>query len=172
MRRLVGLMVGCVLAAVCVAEDDDAKPTVAATKVVVPVVSAATTASVAGVASAVASPAPAPAAPAVGAAASAAPQGQPPAPGSPARFTSEAKWQKAGYTLDEIVYTIAITSQDSRILRCRTKMQGTYSNNGKRDTISDLQVSTVFPDQQVQVGTWTDMDEAAGATYSVECKTL
>jgi hypothetical protein len=51
-------------------------------------------------------------------------------------------------------------------------MQGTYSNNGKRDTISDLQVSTVFPDQQVQVGTWTDMDEAAGATYSVECKTL
>jgi hypothetical protein len=75
MRRLVVLMVGCLVVAVCAAEDDDAKPTVAIAKAVAPTVGPAGAANASG-------------------------RGTAPAPGSPARFTSEAKWQKAGYTLD------------------------------------------------------------------------
>ena len=90
----------------------------------------------------------------------------------PARFSAEAKWQHAGYNLDEIVYTITITSQDSRILRCRTEIKGFSVDNTKRSVITDLQVSTVFPDQQVQAGTWTGLDEKSGATYTVRCKAI
>lgn len=93
-----------------------------------------------------------------------------PPPPEPPRFTSEANWTHAGYNNDEIVYTILITSQDTRILKCTTRMQGAYFNNGQKSSIADQQLSTVFPGQQVQAGIWLDMDQASGATYEVKCK--
>jgi hypothetical protein len=86
------------------------------------------------------------------------------------KFVSEAKWLLAGYNNNEIVYTILVTNQDSMIIRCTTDMQGFYFENGQKLTISDRQVTTVFPNQATQVGTWMDMDESFGATYSVKCK--
>ncbi len=86
------------------------------------------------------------------------------------RFSTSAKWEHAGYNSDEIVYTIVIDNQDPRILRCRTHMRGFYFNSGQRQTIEDIQVSVVFPGQQVPAGIWMDMDEASGATYEVSCK--
>lgn len=87
----------------------------------------------------------------------------------PARFSTEAKWDTAGYNNDEIVYTILVTSHDSRIIRCTTSLQGSYYENGRKQSVSDRQLSTVFPDQQVQVGNWMGMDQQSGATYSVRC---
>jgi hypothetical protein len=87
----------------------------------------------------------------------------------PARFTTEAKWDTAGYNNDEIVYTIIVTSHDSRVIRCTTALQGSYYDNGQKQSVSDRQLSTVFPDQQVQVGNWMGMDQQSGATYSVHC---
>jgi len=92
------------------------------------------------------------------------------APAGAPSFTTQAKWERAGYNDDEIVYTILITSQDSRILRCTTHMQGYYFSDGKKTAITDQQLSTVFPAQQVSAGIWLDMDEASGATYEVKCK--
>jgi hypothetical protein len=86
-----------------------------------------------------------------------------------ARFSTDAKWDTAGYNNNEIVYTILLTSHDTRILRCTTLLTGWYFENGKKLSISDRQSSTVFPDQQVQVGNWMGMDEQSGATYSVKC---
>src|SRR3569833_2388748 len=77
----------------------------------------------------------------------------------PAQFTTDAKWETAGYNNDEIVYTILVTSHDSRIIRCTTSLQGSYYENGQKQTVSDRQLSTVFPDQQVQVGYWMGMDQ-------------
>ena len=87
----------------------------------------------------------------------------------PARFTTEAKWETAGYNNDEIVYTIIVTSHDSRVIRCTTSLQGSYYENGQKQSVSDRQLSTVFPDQQAQVGNWMGMDQQSGATYSVHC---
>lgn len=87
----------------------------------------------------------------------------------PARYSTEAKWDTAGYNNDEIVYTIVVTSHDSRIIRCTTSLQGSYYENGQKQSVSDRQLSTVFPDQQVQVGNWMGMDQQSGATYSVRC---
>jgi hypothetical protein len=87
----------------------------------------------------------------------------------PARFTTEAKWDTAGYNNDEIVYTIIVTSHDSRVIRCITSLQGSYYENGQEQSVSDRQLSTVFPDQQAQVGNWMGMDQQSGATYSVHC---
>jgi hypothetical protein len=87
----------------------------------------------------------------------------------PARFTTEAKWDTAGYNNDEIVYTIIVTSHDSRVIRCITSLQGSYYENGQKQSVSDRQLSTVFPDQQAQVGNWMGMDQQSGATYSVRC---
>jgi hypothetical protein len=86
-----------------------------------------------------------------------------------ARFTTDAKWETAGYNNNEIVYTILVTSHDTRILRCTTELKGSYFEDGRKIDISDRQSSTVFPDQQVQVGNWMGMDEKSGATYSVKC---
>jgi hypothetical protein len=98
---------------------------------------------------------------------------QPSADGKPpARFTTEAKWDTAGYNNDEIVYTILVKSQDSRIIRCTTSLQGSYYENGAKQSVSDRQLSTVFPDQQVQVGNWMGMDQQSGATYAVHCHPL
>src|SRR6186713_1009179 len=66
-------------------------------------------------------------------------------PTSDARFTTDAKWETAGYNNDEIVYTILVTSHDSRIIRCTTSLQGSYYENGQKQTVSDRQLSTVFP---------------------------
>ena len=88
------------------------------------------------------------------------------------RYVTEAKWAVAGYNNEEIVYTILITNQDSRILRCITELKGAYYENGKKFDIADRQSSTVFPDQQVQVGNWLGMDQKSGATYSVKCHAI
>lgn len=84
-------------------------------------------------------------------------------------FVSEAKWGLAGYNNNEVYYTVFVTNQDKRILRCTTQIQGMYVNNGEKASITDRQITTVFPDQPTQVGIWMDMDEGSGATYSVKC---
>jgi hypothetical protein len=86
------------------------------------------------------------------------------------QFLAEDKWEHAGYNSDEIVYSVFITNRDTRILRCTTRIQGFYFNNGKKSSIADQQLSTVFPQQQVQAGIWLDMDEKSGAKYQVKCK--
>lgn len=88
------------------------------------------------------------------------------------RFTTDQEWEIAGYNMEEIIYTISITSQDTRILRCRTHMEGHYLDNGKLIAITDEQTSTVFPTQQVRVGNWTGLDEKSGATFTVRCRPM
>jgi hypothetical protein len=103
-----------------------------------------------------------------------------PVAGMPARasdpsgpqFASQDRWEHAGYNQDEIVYTVFITNHEPNILRCRTEIHGFYFNNGQKGEISDVQVSTVFPDKQVQAGIWSGLDEASGATYKVSCRAL
>jgi hypothetical protein len=90
------------------------------------------------------------------------------AEGAP-KFASEAKWELAGYNNDEVVYTVFVTSQDSRIIRCTTQVKGFYFENGAKLTIADRQITTVFPNQPTRVGYWMDMDQQSGATYSVQC---
>ncbi len=85
------------------------------------------------------------------------------------KFTSEAKWLLAGYSNNEVVYTIFVTNQDPRIIRCTTEVKGTYFENGQKMSVSDRQITTVFPNQPTQVGNWMDLDEKSGATYSVKC---
>jgi hypothetical protein len=98
---------------------------------------------------------------------------EPTTDGQPAaRFTTEAKWDIAGYNNEEIIYTILVTSHDTRVLRCVTSLQGSYYENGEKQSVSDRQLSTVFPDQQVQVGNWMGMDQQSGATYSVHCHAI
>jgi hypothetical protein len=87
-----------------------------------------------------------------------------------AHYSTEAKWALAGYNNDEVIYTIIVTNQDARILRCVTELKGYYfDEKGQKQSISDRQSSTVFPEQQAQVGNWMGMDEKSGATYSVRC---
>ncbi len=93
------------------------------------------------------------------------------APGA-ASFVTDAKWETAGYNNDEIVYTILVTSHDARIIRCVTELKGSYFENGKKLSVADRQSSTIFPDQQIQVGNWMGMDEKSGATYSVKCHAI
>lgn len=88
------------------------------------------------------------------------------------QFTTDAQWEIAGYNMEEIIYTILITSHDTRILRCRTQVQGHYLENGKLLNISDQQTTTVFPDQQARVGNWTGLDKDSGATFTVKCRVL
>jgi hypothetical protein len=97
-------------------------------------------------------------------------QEQAPSAGDAPKFVSEAKWILAGYNNNEVVYTIFVTNQDTRILRCTTEVKGFYFENNEKLSISDRQVTTVFPNQPTQVGYWMDMDEPSGATYSVKCR--
>jgi hypothetical protein len=91
-------------------------------------------------------------------------------PGIPdPQFASEAKWVLAGYNSDEIVYTVFVTNQDPRIIRCTTEVKGFYFENGTKLSIQDRQITTVFPNQPTRVGYWMDMDQQSGATYSVKC---
>jgi hypothetical protein len=85
------------------------------------------------------------------------------------KFVSEAKWVLAGYNSDEIVYTVFVTNQDPRIIRCTTEVKGFYFENGTKLSISDRQITTVFPNQPTRVGYWMDMDQQSGASYSVKC---
>ena len=89
---------------------------------------------------------------------------------NPARFATAARWATAGYNNEEIIYTILVTNQDSRIIRCTTQIKGAYFDNGQKLSIEDRQVSTVFPSERTQIGNWMGMDQASGATYSVKCK--
>ena len=88
------------------------------------------------------------------------------------QFLSQDRWEHAGYNQDEIVYTVFITNHEPNILRCRTEIHGFYFNNGQKGEITDVQVSTVFPDKQVQAGIWSGLDEPSGATYKVSCRAL
>jgi hypothetical protein len=88
------------------------------------------------------------------------------------RFSSEASWETAGYNNDEIVYTILVRNEDTRILRCSVQIKGSYIEKGRSQTIEDRQLATVFPDQKTQVGNWMGMDPLAGATYTVGCRAL
>jgi hypothetical protein len=85
------------------------------------------------------------------------------------KFQSEAKWVLAGYNSDEIVYTVFVTNQDPRIIRCTTEVKGFYFENGTKLSIQDRQITTVFPNQPTRVGYWMDMDQQSGASYSVKC---
>jgi hypothetical protein len=85
------------------------------------------------------------------------------------KFVSEAKWQLAGYNNDEIVYTVFVTNQDTRIIRCTTEVKGFYFENGAKLSIADRQITTVFPNEPTRVGYWMDMDQQSGASYSVKC---
>jgi len=87
----------------------------------------------------------------------------------PAQFSSEGKWDLAGYNNDEVIYTIFIESHDPRILRCVIQLSGFYYENGEKHTVIDRQSDTVFPSQRVQAGNWQGMDKDSGATYSVKC---
>jgi hypothetical protein len=172
------------------AEPDDPAPTPARETVSAAAVTAATvstvtatatsapmTAAAAGGATpAMAAASPAPAAPSAsapgttGSAIAAAPTAA--ATPSTTQVASQDRWEHAGYNQDEIVYTVFITSHEPNILRCRTEIHGFYFNNGQKGEISDVQVSTVFPDKQVQAGIWSGLDEASGATYKVNCRAL
>ncbi len=90
----------------------------------------------------------------------------------PAKFSSDAKWDLAGYNNDEVIYTIFITNHDSRIIRCSTELKGFYYEGADKIPIADRQSTTVFPDQRVQAGNWQGMDEKSGATYAVKCHAL
>jgi len=91
-----------------------------------------------------------------------------PTPDAP-KFVSEAKWVLAGYNSDEIVYTVFVTNQDPSIIRCTTEVKGSYFKDGTKLSISDRQITTVFPNQPTRVGYWMDMDQQSGASYSVKC---
>jgi len=88
----------------------------------------------------------------------------------PAKFTADAQWQIAGYNNEEIIYTILVTNEDSRIIRCNAELQGYYIENGKKVPIADRQSSTIFPGKKANVGHWMGMDQKSGATYSVKCR--
>ena len=90
-------------------------------------------------------------------------------PSQPAQFSSEANWDLAGYNNDEVIYTIFITSRDSRIIRCTAVLDGFFYENGAKHSVSDRQSTTVFPQQRVQAGNWQGMDKESGVNYSVKC---
>jgi hypothetical protein len=85
------------------------------------------------------------------------------------KFVSAAKWILAGYNNDELVYTVVVTSQDNRIIRCTTEVNGFYFEDGRKLTITDRQITTVFPNQATQTGYWMDLDKDSGAAYAVKC---
>jgi hypothetical protein len=91
---------------------------------------------------------------------------------APATFHAEEKWSLAGYNNNEPIYTILVTSHDARIIRCTADLKGTYIENGEKLSIADRQTTTVFPNQQVQIGNWSGMDQQSGATYSVKCRPI
>jgi hypothetical protein len=98
--------------------------------------------------------------------------GRPDSAAAPASFVAEEKWGLAGYNNNEPIYTILVTSRDARIIRCTADLKGTYIENGEKLSITDRQTMTVFPNQQVQIGNWSGMDQQSGATYAVKCRPI
>jgi hypothetical protein len=89
-----------------------------------------------------------------------------------AKYSATDRWLLAGYNNNEIVYTIIVSNEDTRVIHCTALMQGWYLENGKRLPISDRQSVTVFPNEPAQVGNWMDMDQQSGATYTVKCRPI
>jgi hypothetical protein len=85
------------------------------------------------------------------------------------QYGVDASWVIAGYNDDEVIYSIIITNQDPRIIRCNTLLSGSYLENGTRHAVSDRQGVTIFPGKQQSAGRWVGMDQTAGATYKVTC---
>lgn len=96
------------------------------------------------------------------------------APGAPEapKYSADAKWEIAGYNNEEIIYTILVTNEDTRIIHCNAQLKGFYFENGEKHSISDRQGSTIFPGRQVAVGHWMGMDQSSGATYEVKCRAI
>jgi len=93
------------------------------------------------------------------------------APEAP-KYSADAKWEIAGYNNEEIIYTILVTNEDTRIIHCNAQLKGFYFENGEKHSISDRQGSTIFPGRQVAVGHWMGMDQSSGATYEVKCRAI
>jgi hypothetical protein len=45
---------------------------------------------------------------------------------------------------------------------------GSVEDDGTKTEITDLQLSTVFPNRRSPVGTWAGMDQPSGATYKTQ----
>ncbi len=88
------------------------------------------------------------------------------------KYSVDASWVIAGYNDNEVIYSIIITNQDQRIIRCSTLLSGFYLDNGTRHAISDRQGVTIFPSKQSSAGRWVGMDQASGATYKVTCRSV
>lgn len=86
------------------------------------------------------------------------------------KYSVDASWVIAGYNDDEVIYSIIITNQDERIIRCSTLLSGYYLDNGTKHAISDRQGVTIFPGKQSSAGRWVGMDQTSGATYKVTCR--
>ena len=86
------------------------------------------------------------------------------------KYSVDASWVIAGYNDDEVIYSIIITNQDQRIIRCNTLLSGYYLDNGAKHAVSDRQGVTIFPGKQSSAGRWVGMDQASGATYKVTCR--
>jgi hypothetical protein len=87
-------------------------------------------------------------------------------------YSVDASWVIAGYNDNEVIYSIIITNQDQRIIRCSTLLSGFYLDNGTKHAISDRQGVTIFPGKQSSAGRWVGMDQASGATYKVTCRAV
>jgi hypothetical protein len=87
-------------------------------------------------------------------------------------YSVDASWVIAGYNDEEVIYSIIITNQDLRIIRCGTLLSGYYLDNGTRHSVSDRQGVTIFPGKQSSAGRWVGMDQASGATYKVTCRAV
>ena len=85
------------------------------------------------------------------------------------KYSVDASWVIAGYNDEEVIYSIIISNQDPRIIRCNTLLSGFYLENGTRHSVSDRQGVTIFPGKQSSAGRWVGMDQKAGATYKVIC---
>jgi hypothetical protein len=88
------------------------------------------------------------------------------------KYGVDASWVIAGYNDEEVIYSIIITNQDQRIIRCNTLLSGFYLDNGTKHAISDRQGVTIFPGKQSSAGRWVGMDQASGATYRVTCRAV
>ena len=86
------------------------------------------------------------------------------------KYSVDASWVIAGYNDNEVIYSIIITNQDPRIIRCTTLLSGYYLDNGTKHAIADRQGVTIFPGKQSSAGRWVGMDQASGATYKVTCR--
>jgi hypothetical protein len=88
------------------------------------------------------------------------------------RYRVDASWVIAGYNDNEVIYSIIITNEDPRIIRCSTLLSGFYLDNGAKHAVSDRQGVTIFPGKQSSAGRWVGMDQASGATYKVTCRAV